>query len=184
MKRPNLAEQIKAAGYKLKLTDDWQQVLVSGDSKLLEPLRSQLKANQKQVRTWLMAVTFVRHLEGKITIDSDVPPIYWTNYPREGTGHRDSSVASLAHQNRLMTSWLGSAGVILAQRDEKGRLDATSTEINTCIVGLRSFHHSDALAMVNRLEESLAEAKKCSARMSAAIRRKLKRNRGDSKGAD
>mgnify|MGYP001469620739 CR=1 FL=1 len=175
MERPNLAERIKAAGYGLKLTDDWKQVKVSGDSKLPEPLRSQLKADKEQVRFWLMAETLAQHLEGKIVIETDVTPIYWEKYPCG----RNGSVTTFAHKNRLLDSWLGSAEAILAQRDEKKRLDATHSEIEVCIVGLRSFPHPDAVAMVERLEDSLPEAKKCSARLSAEVRRKQKRNLQD-----
>jgi hypothetical protein len=177
MKRPNLAEQIKTAGYGLKLTDDWKQVKVSGDSRLPEPLRSQLKADKEQVRFWLMAETLAQHLEGKIVIDTNVPPIYWAKYP---TG-RNGSATAFAHKNRLLDSWLGSAEAILAQRDEKKRLDTTRSEVDACIVGLRGFPQPDAVVMVKRLEDSMAEAEKCSARLSAAVRRKQKKKSEDEK---
>jgi hypothetical protein len=177
MERPNLAEKIKAAGYGLKLTDDWKQVKVSGDSRLPEPLRSQLKADKEQVRFWLMAETLARHLEGKIVIETDVPPIFWAKYPSGTNG----SATAFAHKNRLLDSWLGSAEAILAQRDEKKRLDATRSEIDTCIAGLRGFPQPEAVAMVERLEDSLPEAKKCSARLSAAVRRKQKKKSEEEK---
>jgi hypothetical protein len=177
MKRPNLAEQIKTAGYGLKLTDDRKQVKVSGDSRLPEPLRSQLKADKEQVRFWLMAETLAQHHEGKIVNDTNVPPIYWAKYP---TG-RNGSATAFAHKNRLLDSWLGSAEMILAQRDEKKRLDATRSEVDACIVGLRGFPQPDAVAMVKRLEDSMAEAEKCSARLSAAVRRKQKKKSEDEK---
>ena len=177
MERPNLAEKIKAAGYGLKLTADWKQVKVIGNSRLPEPLRSQLKAGKEQVRFWLMVETLAQHREGKIVIDTDVPPIYWEKYPSGKNG----SATTFAHKNRLLDSWLGSAETILAQRDEKKRLDATRSEINACIAGLRGFPHLDAVAMVERLEDSLPEAKKCSARLSAAVRRKQKKKSEDKK---
>ena len=177
MERPNLAEKIKAAGYGLKLTADWKQVKVIGNSRLPEPLRSQLKAGKEQVRFWLMVETLAQHREGKIVIDTDVPPIYWAKYP----SGRNGSATAFAHKNRLLDSWLGSAETILAQRDEKKRLDATRSEINACIVGLRGFPQPDAAAMVKRLEDSMAEAKRCSARLSAAVRRKQKKKSEDEK---
>ena len=175
MERLKLLEKIKAAGYGLKLTDDWKQVKVSGDSRLPEPLRSQLKTDKEQVRFWLMAETLAQHLEGKIVIETDVPPIYWAKYP----SGRNGSATAFAHKNRLLDSWLGSAEMILAQRDEKKRLDATRSEIDSCIAGLRGFPHLDAVAMVERLEDSLPEAKKCSARLSAGVRRKQKKKSED-----
>ena len=171
MERPPLAEKIEEAGFKLRLTDDWRRVVVSGDSELSEPLRSQLKADKEQVRFWLMAEKLAQHLEGKVVIETDVPPIYWAKYP----SGRNGSATAFAHKNRLLDSWLGSAEAILAQRDEKKRLDATRSEIDTCIAGLRGFPQPEAVAMVERLEDSLPEAKKCSARLSAALRRKQKK---------
>ena len=173
MERPNLAEKIKAAGYGLKLTDDWKQVKVSGDTRLPEPLRSQLKADKEQVRFWLVAETLAQYLKGKIVSNTNVPPIYWANYP----SGRNGSASAFAHENRLLDSWLGSTEAILAQRDEKKRLNATRSEIDACIVGLRGFPHPEAVAMVKRLEDSMAVAKKCSARLSAAVRRKQKKSR-------
>ena len=149
MERLKLLEKIKAAGYGLKLTDDCKQVKVSGNSKLPEPLRSQLKADKEQVRFWLMVETLAQHLEGKIVIETDVPPIYWAKYPSGKNG----SATAFAHKNRLLDSWLGSAEAILAQRDEKKRPDATRSEIDTCIAGLRGFPHPKAMAMVKRLED-------------------------------
>lgn len=180
MERPVLLDQIRAAGYQVKLAETPKDVRVSHNlrkSALPEPLRSQLKADKEQVWFWLMAEKLAQHLEGKIVIETDVPPIYWAKYPSGKNG----SATAFARKNRLLDSWLGSAEVILAQRDEKKRLDATRSEIDTCIAGLHGFPHPEAVAMVERLEESLPEAKKCSARLSAALRRKQKKKSEEEK---
>ena len=172
MECPNLAEQIKAAGYGLALTDDWQQVKVSGDSRLPEPMRSQLKADKEQVRAWLKAEYLAQRLDGKIVNVSDLPPAYWAKYP----AGRNGSASSPAPKNRLLDSWLGCADAILSQRDDKGRHEYTHSEVDSCIIALRGLSQPEAKQTLQRLQDALPEARKCTNRLMAAAKRKRKQN--------
>ena len=159
MKGRDITEQIRQAGYELTLSEDWQRVRCTGPEPLTEACKDLLKANKHEVLFWLVANAFKDHLNGRILETYDTTGMVATDYP--------PSNAALREQ------WLASAEEILAQRDGKGRLDATSSEIDTCIIGLRSFMQPDALAMCARLKDSIPEAKKCSNRLKAQTRRRI-----------
>ena len=159
MKGRDITEQIRQAGYEVALSEDWQRVRCTGPEPLTEACKDLLKANKHEVLFWLVANAFKDHLNGRILETYDTTGMVATDYP--------PSNAALREQ------WLASAEEILAQRDGKGRLDATSSEIDTCIIGLRSFMQPDALAMCARLKDSIPEAKKCSNRLKAQTRRRI-----------
>lgn len=152
MKGRDITEQIRQAGYEVALSEDWQKVRCSGPKPLTEAYKNLLKANKHEVLFWLVANAFKDHLNGRILETCDTTGMVAANYP--------PSDAALREQ------WLASAEEILTQRDGKGRLDATSSEIDTCIIGLRSFRQPDALAMCARLKDSIPEAKKCTNRFN------------------
>ena len=159
MKGRDITEQIRQAGYELTLSEDWQRVRCTGPEPLTEACKDLLKANKHEVLFWLVANAFKDHLNGRILETYDTTGMVATDYP--------PSNAALREQ------WLASAEEILAQRDGKGRLDATSSEIDTCVIGLRSFMQPDALVMCARLKDSIPEAKKCSNRLKAQTRRRI-----------
>ena len=153
MKGRDITEQIRQAGYEVALSEDWQRVRCTGPKALPEAYKDLLKANKHEVLFWLVANAFKDHLNGRILETCDTTGVVAPDCP--------PSNAALREQ------WLASAEEILAQRDGKGRLDATSSEIDTCIIGLRSFMQPDALAMCARLKDSIPEAKKCTNRFKA-----------------
>ena len=53
MERPSIAEKVEKAGFRLSLSDNRQRIVVSGEGKMAESLRSQLKSDSEQIRAWL-----------------------------------------------------------------------------------------------------------------------------------
>lgn len=167
-----LAEDLRAQGYRLILTNNWQKVRVQGYEPPSNAQRQQVIENKKGLRFWLMSEALTEGLSGKILnqVEVDVPAEYWQTYP---TGKGQSSqtyrprTASLGSGSPCMDPWLASADAILGQKDEMGRFNATRSEIDTCIIGLRGLPHPDAKRMVAKLEQFLPEAKKCTGRLMA-----------------
>ncbi len=161
MKGRDITEQIRQAGYEIALSEDWQKVRCSGPKALTEAYKDLLKANKHEVLHWLVANAFTDHLEGRI-ID-----------PKEaGVGVR---ITCLAPDRNLQDAWLNSAGSIIRQRDDKGRFDATFSEIESCIIGIRSDPREEAKTLLQRLKSFIPEAKKCSSRLKAKYKRKRRK---------
>jgi len=161
MKGRDITEQIRQAGYEVALSEDWQKVRCTGPKALPEAYKDLLKANKHEVLHWLVANAFKDHLKGRI-IDSE----------EAGVAVR---MTYLATDRNLQDDWLKSAGSIIRKRDDKGRLDATFSEIESCIIGVRSDPRKEAKTLLQRLKDSIPEAKKCSSRLKAQYKRKRRK---------
>ncbi len=117
MKGRDITEQIRQAGYEIALSKDWQKVRCTGPKPLPEASKDLLKTNKNDVLHWLKANAFKDHLNGRILETCDTTGLVAPDYPSSNTALREQ--------------WLASTEEILAQRDGNGRLDATSSEIDT-----------------------------------------------------
>ena len=158
MKGRDITEQIRQAGYEVALSEDRQRVRCTGPKPLTEAYKDLLKANKHEVLHWLVANAFKDHLKGRI-IDPE----------EAGVAVR---ITYLATDRNLQDDWLKSAGSIIRKRDDEGRLDATFSEIESCIIGIRSDPREEAKTLLQRLKDSIPEAKKCSSRLKAQCKRK------------
>ena len=158
MKGRDIAGEIREAGYSLSLSQDWKRVRCAGPKQPTEAIRQLIKANREEIRCWLIAEAFRDHLNGRIISPEEAGVAVRVNYP--------------APDRNLQDEWLSSAEAIIRQRDEKGRLDATLSEIESCIIGIRSDPREKAKTLLQRLEDSIPEAKKCSSRLRAKHKRR------------
>ena len=174
-----LAEDFRAQGYRLILTNNWQKVRVQGYEPPSDAQRQQVIENKKGLRFWLMSEALTEGLSGKILNQGevDVPAEYWQTYTTgKGQFSQNSRprTTSFGSGSPCMDPWLASADAILGQKDGMGRFNATRSEIDTCITGLRGLPYPDAKRMVAKLEQFLPEAKKCTGRLMARAKWKNK----------
>lgn len=161
MKGRDITEQIRQAGYEVALSEDWQKVRCSGPKALPEAYKDLLKANKNDILHWLIANAFKDHLKGRI-IDPEEARV-------------GAQITYLAPDRNLQDDWLKSAEAIIRQRDDKGRFDATFSEIESCIIGVRSDPRKEAKTLLQRLKDYIPEAKKCSSRLKEQYKRKRRK---------
>ena len=161
MQGRDITEQIRQAGYEVALSEDWQRVRCSGPQQPPEAIRRLIKANRQVVHDWLITKAFLNYFDGRIISTREAGVAVPVTYPSLDRNFQDD--------------WLKSAGSIIRKRDDKGRLDATFSEIESCIIGIRSDPREEAKTLLQRLKDYIPEAKKCSSRLKAMYKRKRRK---------
>ena len=161
MKGRDITEQIRQTGYEVALSEDWQRVRCAGPQQPPEAIRRLIKANRQVVHDWLITEAFLDHFDGRIISSQEAGVAVRVTYPTP--------------DRKLQDAWLNTAGSIIRQEDDKGRLAATFSEIESCIIGIRSDPREEAKTLLQRLKHSIPDAKKCSSRLKAMYKRKRRK---------
>ena len=169
MSCPNLIEQIRSAGFRLELTEDWQQIQVSGDANMPSALEQQLIAAREGVKTLLQAEALATGLEGRVLPQDELPADYFNERTSETPVQKPSNI---------LEEWLQLSESTLANRDEKNRLNVTDSEIYTCLHGVQGFPNKEAKEMHQRLRDARPEAKRFTLRLKNKYKRAVEKRRG------
>ncbi len=169
MSCPNLIEQIRSAGFRLELTEDWQQIQVSGDANMPSALEQQLIAAREGVKTLLQAEALATGLGGRVLPQGEVPADYF---------NERTSATPVQKTSDILEEWLQLSESTLANRDEKNRLNVTDSEIYTCLHGVQGFPDKRAKEMHQRLGDARPEAKRFTLRLKNKYKRAAEKRRG------
>jgi hypothetical protein len=162
-----IINQAAEMGFILSLSGDWKRVRCEGSECPPEALTAKVKAHKPEILFWLKAETLRDCLSGSILISYDAQD------------ECEAEPYPYAHPQKCnQERWLASAEAILVQRNSEGRLDATFSEIDSCIIGVRSFSDPASMSMHKRLTAAIPEARKCSQRLKSRTKRQIeKKNR-------
>ena len=171
MSCPNLIEKIRSAGFRLELTEDWQQIQVSGDVDMPSALEQQLMDDKEGVKTLLQAEALATALDGRTLSQGEVevPADYFNEHTATTPAQKTSGSRE---------EWLQLSESMLTNRDEKNRLNVTYSEIYTCLHGVQGFPDKEAKEMHQRLKDARPEAKKFTLRLKNKYKRAAEKRRG------
>ena len=170
MSCPNLIEKIRSAGFKLELTEDWQQIQVSGDVDMPSALEQQLMDDKEGVKTLLQAEALATGLGGRTLSQGEV------EVPTDYFNER-SATTPVQKTSDVLGEWLELSESMLANRDEKNRLNVTDSEVYTCLHGVQGFPDNKAKEMHQRLKDARPEAKKFTLRLKNKYKRAAEKRR-------
>lgn len=154
----NAAEVIQAAdtqGIHLHAKDGG--LVVKGQRPPSPELRSLLVTNKAAILAYLteqqltdtacalFEVKSVRVYASRADYEKDYPP---------------DTNAAMAPNDPPLSDWLAACERIRGQRDDKGRCIATRSEVQSCIIGIRSYDDPRAKQMLRELESLLSRLPK------------------------
>lgn len=125
-----------------------------------------------------------RWIRRKASFDPENPPMFHDGYKLAGRAPNGlllyrkheplCSIYPPASSDCSLDIWMETALAVLNWKDEKGRILAVPSEVETCIIGLRSFNDPKAQDTVVKLKEILPKAKNALSRYKNHIERQRK----------